>query len=281
MTSTIADALRRASPGGTWIESRALLRHVLDCDDGYLVAHADQPLTSRQQEAFETLAARRRQGEPVAYLTGAREFFGLEFTVSPAVLIPRPESELLVERVLDTVPEQAEARILDLGTGSGCVAIAIARHRPRALVFAVDRAEAALVIARENARRHGALNVRVMRGDWFIPVQQERFDIIAANPPYVAAGDPHLEAGDVRFEPRDALVAGPAGTECIAAITAAAPRHLAPGGRLLIEHSYDQGAAVRDLLHAAGFFGSVTTWRDLAGMERVSDAQVDLPQGSR
>ena len=281
MRGTIADALRRASPGGTGTEARALLRHVLGCDDGYLIAHGDQPLTLHQQEIFESLAVRRRQGEPIAYLTGTREFFGLEFRVSPAVLIPRPETELLVERVLETVPEPSEARILDLGTGSGCVAIAIARHRPRALVFAIDRAEEALVIARENARRHDARNVRVIHGDWFTPVQQDRFDIIAANPPYVAALDPHLATGDVRFEPRDALVAGPAGTECIAAIAAMAPRHLAPGGRLFVEHGYDQGAAVRDRLRAAGFTGAVTTWRDLAGIERVSEAQVDLPRGSR
>lgn len=281
MTLKIAEALRRAGLGDAGIEARALLRHVLGCDDGFLIAHGDQALTPRQRESFDTLLVRRREGEPVAYLTGTREFFGLEFKVSPAVLIPRPETELLVELALEKIAKQADARILDLGTGSGCVGIAIARHCPQARVYAVDRAEEALAIARANAMQHGARNIQMIRGDWFTPVGQDRFDLIVANPPYVAAGDPHLRAGDVRFEPRDALVAGAVGTECIAAITAAAPRHIRPGGWILLEHGYDQGAAVRDLLRGAGFTQAIDTWRDFAGVERVSGAQVDLVGGSR
>jgi len=273
VTRTIADALRSAGSSG--LEARVLLRHVLRCDDGYLIAHADQALTCRQQQAFDSLAARRRDGEPVAYLTGSREFFGLEFKVTPAVLIPRPETERLVELVLERIPRDTEARILDLGTGSGCVAIAVARHCPRARILAVDSADEAVAVARENAERHGAHNVHIIRGDWLNDLAQERFDIIAANPPYVAAGDPHLESGDVRFEPAHALVAGPLGTECIAAIAVAAPSHLAPGGWLLIEHGYDQGEAVRALLRAAGRYGAISTWCDLAGLERVSGGQVD------
>jgi release factor glutamine methyltransferase len=275
MSITISEALRRMGGGTAVIEARALMRHVLACDDSYLIAHRDEALTAAQAAAFEQLAARRGDGEPVAYLTGYREFFGLELEVTPAVLIPRPETELLVELALERVPPGAAARVLDLGTGSGCVAIAVARHRPCARVLAVDSAAEAVGLARRNAVRHGVPNVRVLRSDWFAALAHERFDVIAANPPYVAAGDPHLDAGDLRFEPRQALVAGRAGTECIAAITAAARTHLNADGWLLFEHGPDQGSASRDLLRAAGFFRGISTWRDLAGLERVSGAQVD------
>ena len=274
----IREALRRMGGGTAVIEARALMRHVLGCDDGYLIAHGDEALTTAQAEAFEALAARRSGGEPVAYLTGRREFFGLEFEVTPAVLIPRPETERLVELVLERVPAGAAARVLDLGTGSGCVAIAVARHCPRAQVLAVDSAAGAVELARRNAKRHGTPNVRVVRSDWFAALAHERFDVIAANPPYVAAGDPHLDAGDLRFEPRQALVAGSAGTECIAAITAAARAHLSPGGWFFFEHGPDQGGVARERLRAAGFTRGVGTWHDLAGLERVSGAQVD-PSG--
>lgn len=273
MTLTIGDALRRMGGGAAIIEARALMRHVLACDDAYLIAHGNQALTAPQAEAFEALAARRGAGEPVAYLTGFREFFGLEFEVTPAVLIPRPETELLVELVLERVPPGSGARVLDLGTGSGCVAVAVARHRPCAKVLAVDSAAQAVALAQKNAQRHGTLNVCVLRSDWFAALAHERFDVIAANPPYVAAGDAHLGAGDLRFEPRQALVAGPAGTECIAAITAEARARLNPGGWLLFEHGPEQGGAVRELLGAAGFSREISTWRDLAGLERVSGAQ--------
>jgi len=275
MTLTIVDALRRLGGGTAVIEARALLRHVLGCDDSYLITHGDRLLSSAQQEAFDALAARRRRGEPVAYLTGRREFYGLEFRVTPAVLIPRPETERLVELVLERVPERSEADVLDLGTGSGCVAIAIAQLRPRARVVAVDAAAEAVALARENAARHGVRNLNIMRGDWFAAVPGERFDAIAANPPYVATGDPHLAGDELRFEPRPALVAGPKGTECIAAIVAAARDHLNPGGWLLFEHGHDQGVRSRALLAAAGFSRQVNTWRDLAGVERVSGAQLD------
>jgi len=275
MTCTIMDALRRMGGGTAIIEARALLRHVLGCDDRYLIMHAEQVLTAGQRQAFDALAARRRSGEPIAYLTGGREFYGLEFKVTPAVLIPRPETERLVELVLDRVPAQSEARVLDLGTGSGCVAIAIAQERPRARIIAVDAAAEAVALARENAERHGARNLSIVHGDWFAAVPGERFDVIAANPPYVAADDPHLAADELRFEPQSALIAGPEGTECIAAIVAAAPDHLNPGAWLLFEHGHDQGARARALLAAAGLTRQLSTWRDLAGIERVSGAQLD------
>ncbi len=281
MTITIADAMRCMGNGAAIIEARVLLRHVLGRDDGYLIAHADQALTAGQQTAFEALAARRRCGEPIAYLTGRREFYGLEFRVTPAVLIPRPETELLVERVLERVPTQSAARVLELGTGSGCVAIVIAQRRPRASVVAVDDAAEAVALARENAVRHAVPNLNVVCGDWFAAVPGERFDVVAANPPYVAAGDPHLTASALQCEPRRALVAGPEGTECIAAIIAAARDHLSDDGWLLFEHGHDQGARSRTLLAAAGFSRQLSTWRDLAGIERVSGAQLDRVSAHR
>lgn len=281
MSITISEALRRLGGGTAVIEARALMRRVLGCDDAYLIAHQHRALTAPQAEAFEALAARRSAGEPVAYLTGFREFFGLDFEVTPAVLIPRPETELLVELVLERVPPDAGSRVLDLGTGSGCVAVAVARHRPRAQVVAVDAAAEAVKLAQRNAERHGIANVRMFRSDWFAGLAHERFDIIAANPPYVAAGDSHLESGDLRFEPRQALVAGSTGTECIAAITAASRAHLNAEGWLFFEHGPDQGSAARKLLRAAGVSREINTWRDLAGLERVSGAQVDPPDGSR
>lgn len=275
MTSTIADALRRMSGSTAIIEARALLRHVLGCDDAYLITHADHSLSAGQQEAFEALVARRHAGEPVAYLTGRREFYGLDFKVTPAVLIPRPETELLVELALERVPAHSPARVLDLGTGSGCVAIVIALQRPRARVVAVDDAAEAMVLARENAARYGVPNLDIVLGDWLAAVPGERFDVIVANPPYVAAGDPHLAADELRCEPRRALVAGPDGTECIASIVAHARDHVGEGGWLLFEHGYDQGARARALLAAGGFGRRLHTWRDLSGLERVSGAQLD------
>lgn len=211
---------------------------------------------------------RRAAGEPIAYLTGNCEFYGLEFRVTPAVLIPRPETELLVDLALERLPVEGRARVLDLGTGSGCIAVSLGRQRPRMEVWAADAAPAALEVARDNALRLGA-TVRFVRSDWLADLAGERFDLILSNPPYVAAGDPHLSRGDLRFEPASALVAGEDGLNDIRRIVAAAPAHLAPGGWLLFEHGYDQAQRCRALLTAAGF-GQVTSWRDLAGIERVS-----------
>ena len=249
-------------------DARALLRHVLRCDAARLVAHAGEPLSAPEHAAYAALCARRAAGEPVAYLTGSREFYGLAFKVTPAVLIPRPETELLVELGLERIPAGEPCRVLDLATGSGCVAVAIAKHRPRAQVTATDIAPAALAIARENAEQH-RVAIEFAAGDWFAAVAGRRFELIVANPPYVAEGDPHLAAGDLRFEPRAALAAGPKGLDCIETIVEQAPRYLAPGGWLLLEHGYDQAACVQALL-AAGGYGAIMTRRDLAGIERVS-----------
>ena len=267
MQPTIAQALAGAQLDV--IDARALLRHACGVNDAYLVAHANEKLSAAQSAAYGALVARRAAGEPIAYIAGTREFFSLEFKVTPAVLIPRPETELLVEIALERMGAGSACRVLDLGTGSGCIAITLAKHRPRARVMAVDRSAAALAVARENSVRHGTSNLELLQSDWFAALAAQRFDLIVANPPYIAARDPHLQRGDLRAEPVDALVAGSDGLECIRAILAAAPRHLNPGGSLVFEHGYDQAARCRELLKAAGL-EDVFSRNDIAGVARVS-----------
>lgn len=260
----VAEALAEARAAIPPREARLLLCHVLGVSLAGLEAHPERKVSPGDTAIFRDLTARRAAGEPVAYLTGRREFYGLDFHVTPEVLIPREETELLA----DIAQESKAGRILDLGTGSGCLAIAVAKALPQAEVTAVDASAAALAVARENAARHG-VKVRFLQGDWFAPLAGERFDLILANPPYVAAADPHLSQGDVRFEPRAALAAGPDGLDEIRRIVAQAPAHLVPGGRLWFEHGYDQGAAAAALLASAGFSG-IAQRRDLAGILRVS-----------
>ena len=245
-----------------------LLERLLGKTRVWLIAHADEAAGAEAEQAFAALAGRRRQGEPIAYILGEREFYGLEFRVAPAVLIPRPETELLVELALARIPESAAVRVLDLGTGSGAIAVALAKQRPQARLTAVDVDYAALSIARANARRH-RVSVRFFCGDWFGALSGETFDLIVSNPPYVAAEDPHLVMGDVRFEPQRALVGGADGLDCIRAIVANAGAHLRPGAWLLFEHGYDQAEACRALLEAEGY-REVQSWPDLAGIPRVS-----------
>ena len=242
---------------------------MLGVGDAHLIAHSGQVLSEAQSERLAALAARRSAGEPVAYIVGAREFFSLEFKVTPAVLIPRPETEALVEFALERIAPRGVQSVLDLGTGSGCIAITIARHRPHARVVAVDRSPAALAIARENVQRHRVTNLEVTASDWFSALAGRKFDLIVANPPYVAASDPHLAQGDLRFEPPGALAAGPDGLDCVRLIIAAAPQYLSGGGWLAFEHGYDQAVRCRELLATAGF-KEVFSRADLAGIERVS-----------
>lgn len=271
--SSIAAALELDSASAQ-VEARSLLRHALGVTPAWLAAHGRDALEEGAERArFEALLARRLGGEPVAYLTGGREFFGLHFAITTAVLIPRPETEILVEAALARIPAEEPSRVLDLGTGSGCVAIAIARRLPRAEVTAVDASEGALAVARNNANRIlGPGRLRLLEGDWFAPVAGERFDLIVANPPYVAEGDPHLSRGDLRFEPRSALVSGRDGLDCIRRIVRQAPAHLTQGGWLLFEHGYHQAENSRNLLRGAGL-QEVVSVRDLSGIERVSGAR--------
>ncbi|MDP2826220.1 MAG: peptide chain release factor N(5)-glutamine methyltransferase [Sulfuritalea sp.] len=274
--TTVAAALAAARTKLPASEARLLLGHVLERPAAWLIVHDDQVLDEDELLAFASLVARRAGGEPVAYLIGHREFFGREFSVSPSVLIPRPETELLVEIALAGVgagdTATSTARILDLGTGSGCIAITLALEIPQAQVTAVDASGAALHIARNNAERLGA-QLRLLQSDWFAALAGERFDLIVANPPYIAATDPHLAAGDLRHEPPAALSSGADGLDAIRRILAAAPAHLAPGGRLWLEHGYDQGDAVRELLAAAGL-ADIEQRRDLAGIMRVSGGRL-------
>ncbi len=261
---SIAEALKEARASIPLREARLLLCHVLGVSLAALEAHPEGKVSLQDTAKFRELAARRAAGEPIAYLTGRREFYGLDFKVTPAVLIPREETELLV----DIAVEKPAQRILDLGTGSGCLAIAVAKRLPQARVTAVDASAAALAVAQENAARH-SVSVRFLQGDWFAPVGSESFDLILANPPYVAEADPHLVQGDVRFEPRSALAAGSEGLDDIRRIVAGAGAHLVSGGRLYFEHGYDQARAVAALLDAAGFV-AIEQRRDLAGILRVT-----------
>jgi release factor glutamine methyltransferase len=269
----VGEVLRYAAVRIGRLEARALLAHVLERDAVRLVAHPEAELGKAEHERFEGLVERRLRGEPLAYLTGEREFYGRMFKVSPAVLVPRPETECLIELVLPRLPAQPPARVLDLGTGSGCIAITIASECLHSAVTAVDVSAAALELAQENARRLGVSNVRFLSGHWYAPLGNGAYDAIVSNPPYVADRDPHLARGDLRFEPCDALSAGTDGLACIREVVDGAAAHLKPGGWLLFEHGYDQGERARALLKGARF-EQVTTWHDLAGHERVSGGQL-------
>jgi release factor glutamine methyltransferase len=247
-------------------EARLLLMHAASVTATDIAAHPERDLPSTKLPGFMSLVARRAAGEPIAYLLGRREFYGREFKVTPAVLIPRPETELLVETALAKVSRGDTPRILDLGSGSGCVAITLALELGGE-VTAVDLSSEALVVACDNAARLGA-RVDFVQSDWFSAVEGQ-FELIVGNPPYVAEGDPHLAEGDLRFEPMAALACGADGLAAIRRILAEAPKHLAPGGWLFLEHGYDQAEAMRGLLAQAGF-AAIEQHRDLAGIVRVS-----------
>ncbi|MFC5460135.1 peptide chain release factor N(5)-glutamine methyltransferase [Massilia niabensis] len=251
------------------LENRILLCHVLGLTRVGLITGSERSLTAEEAERLSALVERRLNGEPIAYIVGTREFFGLPFQVGPAVLIPRPDTELIVELALERLTSLTPpARLLDMGTGSGAIAIAIAHTRPDAAVTALDVSEAALEVARANAAANAA-NVRFIRSDWFTALGDEMFDLIASNPPYIAAGDAHLAQGDLRFEPAGALTDGVDGLSALRTIVDGARGHLVAGGWLLLEHGYDQAEAVRGLLTDAGY-ADVQSWRDLGGIERVS-----------
>jgi len=267
---------------GTRLDAELLLAHVLDVTRAGVVARDDRVLTPEELGDFERLLARRVAGEPLAYLTGVKEFWSLELEVTPDVLVPRPETELLVEWFL-SFPRKRESSVLDLGTGSGAIALAIANERPDARVTASDVSHAALRVASANASRLGIRNVTFLQGDLFKALDSrpstalrtgvrgnDAFDLIVSNPPYVAEGDPHL--AELKYEPAAALIAGADGLDALRAIGAGAPAQLRAGGWLLVEHGAAQGAAVRELMARAGFTG-VETRRDLAGHERATGGQ--------
>ncbi|MBS0323364.1 MAG: peptide chain release factor N(5)-glutamine methyltransferase [Proteobacteria bacterium] len=266
--NTLAQVLAAARQRIGASEARLLLSHVLGRGSAWIEAHREDSLTVDEVARFTELVARRGEGEPVAYLLGTREFYGRDFIVDRDVLIPRPETELLVDLAREKCISLTQPRILDLGTGSGCIAITLALELHQPCVSAVDASAAALRVARTNAQAMGAA-VRFVEGHWMAPLAGELFDLIVSNPPYVAAADPHLTRGDLRFEPATALTGGEDGLCDIRQIVESAPDCLAPGGWLLIEHGYDQAPALRALLADAGF-REVGHWCDLAGIPRVS-----------
>ena len=246
------------------LETRILLGHALGLSRVQLITRADQLLSAADAACLRALFERRLAGEPIAYLTGEREFYGLGFRVTPAVLIPRPDTELLVELACARLPRGGS--VLDMGTSSGAIAVAIAHARPDAQVSALDASAAALEVARFNAGRHG-VQIDFVQSDWYAGLAPQRFSMIVANPPYIVAGDRHLAEGDLRFEPVDALTDHADGLSALRAIVKGAPAFLADEGMLLMEHGYDQAGTVRDLLRG---WDAVESWRDLAGIERVT-----------
>jgi release factor glutamine methyltransferase len=260
------------------LDARVLLCHVLDVTTSFLLTWPDRKLDDAHWLAYQDLIEQRRLGKPVAHLVGEREFWSLSFCVSEATLIPRPDTEILVEVAL--AHAQGAMRILDLGTGTGAIAIALAYELPDTQVIAVDRMSGAVRLAQHNARRLGTSNVEVREGSWFAPVQHERFDIIVSNPPYIDADDPHLDLGDVRFEPASALVADEQGLSDLRHIIDAAPYHLNLDGWLILEHGYNQGPSVRGLLEQRGF-SDVATQCDLGMQERISYGRWPTPLSER
>jgi len=265
--TTVSEALRRFPLPR--LESRLLLMHAWPgLTHARIIGHPEDSLGPEVLARFDALAARRGQGEPLAYLLGVREFYGRDFGVTPAVLIPRPETEHLVEAALARIGSRA-AHAVDLGCGSGAIAVTLALEAPSWRVTAVDLSPQALELARANAVRLGA-SVDFVLGSWYQPLPPgARYDLIASNPPYIASGDVHLEQGDIRFEPRMALTDGEDGLSCLRTIADGARERLLPGGWLMVEHGYDQGEAVRALFRERGLL-EVATLPDLAGLDRVT-----------
>jgi release factor glutamine methyltransferase len=254
---------------GDRMEAELLLAHVLNTSRSWLIAHAEDMLDETTARQFAQLVDRRAAGEPIAYLTGVRGFWSLDLEVTPATLIPRPETELLVELALERLPLNKSVQVLDLGTGSGAIALAVASERPQAQITATDASQDALVVAQRNARHHHLVNVSFAHGDWFAPLADRRFDLIVSNPPYIESGDVHLRQGDLRYEPASALASGEDGLNDIRRIVRAAPSHLVHGGWLMFEHGWNQGDAARLQLCSRGFV-EVFTAQDIEQRDRVT-----------
>jgi release factor glutamine methyltransferase len=268
---TVADALNQAHAAGLdRLDAQLIVGSVLGVSRSWVLAHDRDPLPAEHLPRLLDWLRRRAAGEPFAYLQGEKEFFGLTLRVTPDTLIPRPDTETLVQWALELLPPDYACHIADLGTGSGAIALALASQRPLAEVTAVDFSAGALAVALGNAERHSLRNVRGLQGSWFEPLAGQRFDLIASNPPYIAEGDDHLAA--LHHEPISALTAGPDGLADLRQIVAHAPAHLSLGGWLLLEHGHDQATQVQQLLRGAGF-QAIATRRDLAGQNRCTGGQ--------
>lgn len=273
--TTISQALNdarqclQATSASPAVDAGILLCHVLDCSPGHLIAWPDKQLSPHQASQFKQILQQRIEGKPVAYITGEREFWSLSFKVTSDVLIPRPETETLVEFVLEKFSNSAALTVADLGTGSGAIACALAVERPAWNIIATDSSAEALDIARHNASVHQLENIRFVHGKWLEPLKGLDFDMIISNPPYVAADDPHLAEGDVRFEPETALASGKRGMDAITHLTSQAGQRLKAGGWLMVEHGYDQQKPVYDCFKQGGF-EDIVQLTDLAGQPRVT-----------
>ena len=267
--SLLAEAQAALSGDEGRSEAELLLGHALGAGRAWLIAHREDAVAPALAGQFRCCVSRRAAGEPVAYIVGHRGFHALDLAVTPDVLIPRPETELLVELALRHIPQSEKIDIADLGTGSGAIALSIATARKQVRVLATDASATALDVARGNAQRLGLRNVEFAQGDWYAALATRRFNLIVSNPPYIAESDPHLGHSDLRFEPHAALASGADGLDAIRIIVRDAPTHLESGGWLLLEHGFDQGAAVRSLFEESGFV-EISTARDLEGRERAS-----------
>ncbi len=272
--SALADATRQLAPTTDTprLEAEALLAHVLGTSRAHLFAWPERPLDTPAQARFADLLGRRLCGEPLAYLTGEREFWSLRLQVTPDVLIPRPETELVVELALRLCPRATPQPVADLGTGSGAIALALASEAPAWRITATDCSEAALAIARGNATRLGLANVEFALGDWCAALKRRDYALIVSNPPYIAAGDPHLDQSGLPFEPRAALASGSDGLDALRTLCTTASAYLVDGGWLILEHGASQGPSVRSLLHQHGFV-AIATHVDLAGLPRATLGQ--------
>jgi release factor glutamine methyltransferase len=271
----LKDAITRLTPvsSSPRLDAQLLIQAALGVNRAWLIAHDRDTLSADEVERISTFIDRRASGEPVAYILGEREFFGRPFKVTPATLIPRPDTETLIEAALDHMPRDRPTRVLDIGTGTGCIAITLKLERPEWTLTAVDFSSAALAVARENGQSLDA-EVTWLESDLFTALNGQRFDLIVSNPPYIAVADPHLTQGDLRFEPTSALASGAEGLNALRAIAKSAPAYLKPGAWLMLEHGYDQAEAVADLLRDAGLKEAFLS-RDLAGQARVSGGRLD------
>ena len=250
-------------------EAQLLLQHLLHVNRAWLIAHENDSLSNEVQASFEQLTKRRADGEPIAYILGSREFYGLNVKVTPATLIPRPDTEILVDAALNKIPADTTLQILDLGTGSGTIALAIARQRPQIQMTAVDASQAALEVAISNSKQLQITNIHFLLSDWFNNLKDTLFDVIVSNPPYIENSDAHLNQGDLRFEPKSALASGADGLDDIRRIIDGCLVHLKPQGWLMLEHGYHQAAAVAHLMAQTGLV-NIETFKDLGGNDRVT-----------